>query len=74
MAAAPATKVSVLWRVWPTAAGLAMCALVFAGHASAQTPQPVQSPGDLKKLSLDELLRIDVTSVSKRGAPMRSMV
>ena len=55
------------WRVWPTTAALAMFALVlFAGHASGQTPQAVQPPSDLKRLSLDELQAIDVTSVSKR--------
>src|SRR5207253_680508 len=40
--------------------------IVFAGHASAQTPQTVLPPNDLKKLSLDELQAIEVTSVSKR--------
>jgi hypothetical protein len=65
-------------RVWPTTAALAMFVLiVFAGHASTQTPPTVQPPGDLKKLkklSLDELQAIEVTSVSKHpeklsGAP-----
>jgi iron complex outermembrane receptor protein len=52
--------------VWPTTAAFAMFVLiVFAGHASGQTPQTVQ-PSDLKKLSLDELQAIEVTSVSKR--------
>ncbi len=37
-----------------------------AGHAFGQTPQAVQSPSDLKKLSLDELQAIEVTSVSRR--------
>jgi iron complex outermembrane receptor protein len=54
-------------RVWRTTAALAMFVLIlFAGHASGQTPQTVQSPSDLKKLSLDELQAIEVTSVSKR--------
>jgi iron complex outermembrane receptor protein len=42
--------------------------ILFAGHASAQTPPTVQPSGDLKKLkrlSLDELQAIEVTSVSK---------
>jgi len=37
-----------------------------AGHAFGQTPQTVLPPGDLKKLSLDELQAIEVTSVSRR--------
>jgi len=42
--------------------------ILFAGHASAQTPPTVQPSSDLKKLkrlSLDELQAIEVTSVSK---------
>jgi iron complex outermembrane receptor protein len=55
------------WRVWPTTAALAMFVqIVSAGHASGQTPQTVLPPSDLKKLSLDELQTIEVTSVSKR--------
>ncbi len=57
-----------------TAAITAFVLILFAGHASGQTPPTVQSPADLKKLSLDVLLAIEVTSVSKRseklsGAP-----
>src|SRR5713101_4410910 len=56
-------------REWPTTAALAMFVLIlFAGHASAQTPPTVQPSSDLKKLkrlSLDELQAIEVTSVSK---------
>ena len=41
--------------------------IMFAAHASGQAPpQTVPPPSDLKKLSLDELQGIDVTSVSKR--------
>jgi iron complex outermembrane recepter protein len=48
-------------------AGLAALALLlFAGPAFGQAPSTVQSPGDLKRLSLDELQTIEVTSVSKR--------
>ena len=63
------------WRVSPTTAALAMFVqILFAGHASGQTLQTVQPPSELKKLSLDELEAIEVTSVSKRpetlsGAP-----
>jgi iron complex outermembrane recepter protein len=55
------------WRVWPTTAALAILVqILFASDASGQTPQTVQPPGDLKKLTLDELQAIEVTSVSKR--------
>jgi iron complex outermembrane receptor protein len=55
------------WRVWSAAAALAMfLQILFTGHASGQTPQTVLPRGDLKKLSLDELQTIEVTSVSKR--------
>ena len=40
--------------------------ILFADPAFSQTPQTVQPPGYLKKLSLDELQAIEVTSVSKR--------
>src|SRR2546427_10356119 len=40
--------------------------VLFAEPAFSQTPQIVQSPGYLKKLSLDELQAVEVTSVSKR--------
>ena len=45
-----------------TALGL----LLFAGPVFGQTPSTVQPPHDLKKLSLDELQEIEVTSVSRR--------
>jgi iron complex outermembrane receptor protein len=42
-------------------------ALLFGVQATAQTPAPaVLAPKDLKKLSLDQLQAIEVTSVSKR--------
>jgi iron complex outermembrane receptor protein len=42
--------------------------IVFAAHASGQTPhEALPPPGDLKKLSLDALQEIEVTSVSKRS-------
>jgi iron complex outermembrane recepter protein len=40
--------------------------ILSADQTSGQTPQAVQPPGYLKKLSLDELQAIEVTSVSKR--------
>jgi iron complex outermembrane receptor protein len=52
---------------WLTAVVVAIFVLMmFTGHASGQTPPTVQ-PSDLKKLSLDELQGIDVTSVSKHA-------
>jgi iron complex outermembrane recepter protein len=53
--------------VWPviiafTALGL----ILLAGVTFGQTPQTVQSPSDLKTLSLVDLQKIEVTSVSKR--------
>ena len=45
------------WRVWPTTAALAIFVQILfaASEASGQARQTVQPPGDLKKLSLDEL-------------------
>ena len=40
--------------------------LLFASNVSGQPPQGVLQPGDLKKLSLDELQAIEVMSVSRR--------
>jgi iron complex outermembrane receptor protein len=40
--------------------------LLFASGALAQPPDNVSSPGALKKLSLEELMDIEVTSVSRR--------
>src|SRR5258706_2454383 len=57
-----------------TVALAALVLILAAAHASGQTPIPAQAPADLKKLSLDALQEIEVTSVSKRserlsGAP-----
>src|SRR5205809_5326398 len=49
-----------------TAAFVWLVLILFADPAFSQTPQTVQPPGYLKKLSLDELQAIKVTSVSKR--------
>src|SRR5213592_4083173 len=49
-----------------TAAFVWLVLILFADPAFSQTPQTVQPPGYLKKLSLDELQAIEVTSVSKR--------
>src|SRR5437762_3221226 len=54
-------------RIWIAPSGFAALALLLcAGAAFGQAPSTIQTPGDLKKLSLDELQTIEVTSVSKR--------
>src|SRR5438552_869183 len=54
-------------HIWFAPAGFAAFALLlFAGPTFGQVPSTIQSPGDLKKLSLDELQTIEVTSVSRR--------
>jgi len=50
---------------------VAFVLLVFAGPASGQTSQ-IQPPSVLKKLSLDALQQIEVTSVSKRPEQLSS--
>src|SRR5258706_13908156 len=56
----------------PAKIGLAMRAAVllglilFANVAFPQTPEAVSSPSALKKLSLEDLMNMEVTSVSKR--------
>jgi len=44
----------------------ALVLVACAGSALAETETILPSPGELKKLSLDELLKIEVTTVSKR--------
>jgi iron complex outermembrane receptor protein len=54
-------------RIWIAPSGFAALVLLLcAGAAFGQAPSTIQTPGDLKKLSLDELQTIEVTSVSKR--------
>jgi iron complex outermembrane receptor protein len=45
---------------------LALAASLAARRAEAQTPDTLPSPGALKRLSLEELMNIEVTSVSRR--------
>ncbi|MGH8570552.1 MAG: hypothetical protein ACREXU_21745, partial [Gammaproteobacteria bacterium] len=40
--------------------------VIFAGYARAQTEQAVPPPSTLKKMSVEQLMDIEVTSVSKR--------
>src|SRR4029079_4459336 len=54
-------------RSCPRVLALTVLALTLsASKAYTQSSQALQPPGDLKKLSLDELQIIEVTSVSKR--------
>src|SRR6266446_2441382 len=53
--------------LWPSApAFTALGLLVCAGYGLAQTPEALSSPSALKKLSLEQLMDVEVTSVSKR--------
>lgn len=53
---------------FPTVSGLvlAVCLFGMSDFARAQAADPAQPLGALKKLSLEELMNIEVTSVSKR--------
>ncbi len=54
-------------RHWPSALAIIPLGLViFASDALAQTEESLPSPGTLKKMSVEELMDIEVTSVSKR--------
>src|SRR6267143_2018656 len=55
------------WRAWSSRfTFVAFGLLIFAGDASAQTQEALPSPSALKKLSVEELMDVEVTSVSKR--------
>jgi iron complex outermembrane receptor protein len=53
------------WGGWLIVLGVCF----FAGSALAQTNNDISSPAALKKLSLDELMDLDVTSVAKEPEP-----
>src|SRR5918999_269967 len=54
-------------RMWPwTLIFLIFGLVIFSGYAFAQTEQALPPPSALKKLSVEELMDIEVTSVSKR--------
>src|SRR5271154_3956143 len=53
------------WNGWLIALGL----VFFADGALAQTNNDVSPPVELKKLSLEELMDLDVTSVAKQPEP-----
>ena len=50
----------------PTCGVLIVTVALSATRAPAQTNETIQSPSELKKLSLDELFAMEVTSVSKK--------
>jgi iron complex outermembrane recepter protein len=45
---------------------VALGALMLAGNLSAQSPDSLPSPGTLKNMSLEQLMAIEVSSVSRR--------
>jgi iron complex outermembrane receptor protein len=45
-------------------------ALAFASRAPAQVPDSVSSPGALKRLTLEQLMAVEVSSVSRRPEPL----
>jgi iron complex outermembrane receptor protein len=45
---------------------VALGALILAGNVSAQTPDSLPPPGALKNMSLEQLMAIEVSSVSRR--------
>ena len=49
---------------------LVISALLCAPRLSAQTNLTEKTPGQLKKLSLEELMNLDVTSVARRPEPL----
>ncbi len=54
-------------RMWPwTLIFLTFGLVIFSGYAFAQTEPALPPPSALKKLSVEELMDIEVTSVSKR--------
>lgn len=54
-------------RIWPsTFACLTFGLVIFAGYAFAQTEQALPPPSALKKLSVEELMDIEVTTVSRQ--------
>jgi iron complex outermembrane receptor protein len=50
----------------PAVTLLAFGVVILAHHGVAQQPDSAASPGALKKLTLEQLLNVEVTSVSKR--------
>jgi len=68
MACAPSRffPLSAVSRLMNGAAFLSVSFLFFTGISFAQTEETTPSPSSLKKLSLEQLMDMDVTSVSKQ--------
>jgi iron complex outermembrane receptor protein len=64
----------VAQRVGPTIAAVcvALGFIALGPPASAQTPDTLVSPGALKRLSLEQLMDVEVTSVSRRAEKLSS--
>jgi iron complex outermembrane recepter protein len=45
-------------------------ALLLVSRAAAQTPDSLPAPGALKRMSLEQLMAIEVSSVSRRPEPL----
>src|SRR6266853_6119515 len=56
---------------WRSALGVVLLTLA-AARLSGQTNELIGSPAQLKRLSLEELMNVQVTSVSKRPDPLLS--
>ena len=54
----------------PRQAAAALCLLLAAAPAAAAGEEPRPPASDLKRLSLEQLMEIDVTSVSRRSEPV----
>src|SRR6185503_11670830 len=53
-------------RAWPASTFIALALVTLTGDAIGQTEETLPPPSVMKKMSVDELMGIDVTSVSKR--------
>ena len=59
-------RVARAWRRPPVVTLLALGLVILAHQAFAQQPDSAASPRALKKLTLEQLMNLEVTSVSKR--------
>jgi iron complex outermembrane receptor protein len=57
-------------RLHPRQAAAALCLLLSAAPAAALQEEPRPPASELKRLSLEQLMDIDVTSVSRRSEPV----
>jgi iron complex outermembrane receptor protein len=59
-----------LTKLHPRRAAAALCLLLAAAPAGALPEEPRPPASELKRLSLEQLMEIDVTSVSRRNEPV----